>query len=85
MRNDEIMKFLKITIFAAMLTAVMSFTAFGQRDDKKQDRPKPKPPVVRPGGDKPPKGNPPKGDDRPKKPEMSWFLFAKNGSSEERV
>ena len=49
------MKFLKMTIFAALLTAVMSVSAMAQKDDKKQDRPKPPPPVVKPGGqDKPP-------------------------------
>jgi hypothetical protein len=83
MRNDKIMKFLKITFFTAVLTLLMSFSAFAQKDDKKQERPKPPPPTVNPGGSKPPRGNPPKGDDKPKKPEMSWFLFAKNGSSEE--
>jgi hypothetical protein len=80
------MKFVKMTIFAALLTAVMSLSAMAQKDDKRQDRPKPPPPVVKPGGqDKPPNGNPPKGNDRPKKPEMSWFFFAKNVSREEVV
>lgn len=85
MRNDKIMKFLKTTFFAVLLAAAMSLSVMAQKDDKKQDRPKPPPPTVNPGGSKPPRGNPPKGDDKPKKPEMSWFLFAKNESSEEVV
>lgn len=78
------MKFLRITIFAALLVAGTSFSAMAQKDGKKP--PKPPPPRVDPGGpDKKPKGNPPKGDNRPKKPGMSWFLFVKSESREERV
>jgi hypothetical protein len=49
----------------------LSLTAVAQGD--KQD--KPKPPVIKPG-DKPPRPNPPK-DDKPKKPNMSFFVMVK--------
>lgn len=78
------MKFLRMTIFAGFLMAAMSVGVMAQKDDKQ--KPKPKPPVVNPGGQKPPNGNPPKGGgDKPKKPETSWFLFAKKEAGEELV
>ncbi|HEV8590539.1 MAG TPA: hypothetical protein VGQ55_00435 [Pyrinomonadaceae bacterium] len=75
------MRLLRITICTLFLFAGMAVAVSAQKDDQK--RPKPPPPVVRPGEGKPPRGNPPKGDERPpKKPEMSWFFVAVRSDGE---
>lgn len=56
------------------MVAGLSLAVTAQKDDKKQD--KPKPPVIKPG-DKPPR---PK-DDKPKKPNMSFFVMEKTEES----
>lgn len=68
------MKFLKQTLFMAVVIIGLSVGAFAQKDDG-QKRPKPKPPVVVPGEKKPPKEG---SKERPKKPEMSWFFALKD-------
>jgi hypothetical protein len=68
------MKALKQIFFMTVLTIGLSGAVFAQKDDRRRP-PKEKPPVVTPGG---PKKPPPKeGRDKPKKPQMSWFVLLK--------
>ena len=65
------MKVLKKLFIMMFMVVGLSLAVSAQKDDKKQD--KPKPPVIKPG-DKPPRPNP---SDKPKKPNISFFVTVK--------
>lgn len=67
------MKFLKYTAFTLMMIGAVSVAASAQKDPKK-DPPKPRPPVVKPGGDKKPPKPAPTPRDKPKKPGMEFSV-----------
>lgn len=69
--GDIKMKVLKQIFIMMFMVVGLSLAVSAQKDDKKQD--KPKPPVIKPG-DKPPRPNP---SDKPKKPNISFFVLAK--------
>ena len=72
-----LMRKLKLILPAFFAAALLSLSAFGQKDDQKKPPPKGDPPVIKPEDKKPPRGNEPKGDDKPKKPifEFADIIF----------
>ncbi|MEO6333936.1 MAG: hypothetical protein ABIO91_03050 [Pyrinomonadaceae bacterium] len=70
------MKNLNKIIFAFVMFIGLALSVSAQNDDQKRP-PKEKPPVIDPK-QKPPRENPPKGNDKPKKPEMSFYLVSTN-------
>ena len=68
------MKKFKQIIFMVAMVVGLAFSVSAQKDDQKRP-PKGQPPVIEPRPkDRPPRGNPPK-DEKPKKPEMSFYLL----------
>jgi hypothetical protein len=62
-------------IFTLAMVIGMTLSVSAQKDDQKRPPPKDNPPKIDvPPKNRPPRGNPPKGDDKPKKPEMSFYL-----------
>lgn len=70
--GDIKMKVLKQLLIMISMVVGLSLAVSAQKDDKKQD--KPKPPVIKPGENKPPRPNP---SDKPKKPNISFFVMMK--------
>ena len=70
------MKNFRQTLMAIAMVVGLAFSVSAQKDDQKRPPKNPDRPKIEPK-EKPPRGNPPKGDDRPKKPEMSFFLVSK--------
>lgn len=80
-KENLVMKNFKQFIFVMAMVVGLAFSVSAQKDDQKQRPPKERPPRVDPK-DKPPRGNPPKGDDKPKKPELSFYLVSKEKESD---
>lgn len=80
------MRILKQITFIFFTVAILSLSAFAQRQDPKPrptPPPKERPPVVRPGEQKPPRDTPRDRDRRPQRPDEMAFVIHIDRTREE--